>query len=87
MVVADYGLENMEYHFLPRQRYRRDGRWTWRIQREGRKVTEKGDYILGTSRYTFFNTEVREARMHTYHWMVLSEQQGEGPQKNGAYII
>ena len=70
---------------MPKWWYRGGGRWTWRMQREGRKVTGRGDYVLGTSRYTFFNTGVREARMHTHHRMVLAELQGEVPQRNGAY--
>ena len=35
-------------------------------------VTGRGDYVLGTSRHTFFNVDVRVAQMHTDHWMVLA---------------
>ena len=49
------------------------------MQREVRKMKGQEDYVLGTSRYTFFNAGVGEARMHTNHWMVLAELLGEGP--------
>ena len=45
----------------------------------------RGDYVLGTSRYTFFNAGVRDARMHTDHVMVMEELQGNVPQINVAY--
>ena len=33
MVVADYRLEEMTYHFMPRSRYRGDGSCTWWMRR------------------------------------------------------
>ena len=42
-VVVDCGLEDMIYHFLPRWRYRGDGRWTWWVHSEVQKVTGQGD--------------------------------------------
>ena len=44
-VVADCGLEYIIDHFMPRMRYRGDGRWTWRMRREDRQVTGKGEYV------------------------------------------
>ena len=84
-VVADCGLEDMTDHFIPSRRYRGDGRWTWRMRREGRQVTGRGEYVLSTSRHTFFNAGVRETRMHTDHQMVLAVLRGEGAQRNGTY--
>ena len=40
--LADCGLVDITYHFLPRRRYRGDRYWTCRIQREGRKVKGGG---------------------------------------------
>ena len=71
-VVTECGLEYMTSHFMPRKRYIGDGRWTWQMRREDRQVTEQGDYVLGTSRHTFFNAGVREAQLHTYHRMFLA---------------
>ena len=85
MVVAVFGLEDMISHFTLRRRYRVDGRWTWQMRREDRQVTEQGDYVLGTSRHTFFNAGVREARIHTEQRMVLAVCQGEGEHWNGTY--
>ena len=61
----------MTYHFNLRRGYRGDGRWTCRMRRDDRQVMEGGGYILGTGRHIFFSVEVREARMHTDHRMVL----------------
>ena len=33
--LADRGLVSMTDHFMPRQRYRRAGSWTWSMQWEG----------------------------------------------------
>ena len=84
-VVAACGLEDMTDHFIPRRRYRGSGCWTWRMQREGRKVKGRGEYVLGTIRCTFFDAGVIEARVHTEHRMVLAELHGQGSQINGAY--
>ena len=48
-------------------------------------MTGWGDYALGTSTQTFFNAGVRDARMQTYHWMVLPVLRGEVAHQNGAY--
>ena len=54
------------------------------MRREGQQVTENKDYIIGTSRHTFFDAGVREAHMHKYHQMVLADLQGEGAHWNSA---
>ena len=83
MLVEECGMEDMTPHFMPRRSYREDGRWICRMRREDRHVTGRGDYILGMIRHTYFNVGVREARIHTDHWMVLAVLQGEGAQRNG----
>ena len=40
------------------------------MRREDRQVTGRGDYVLDTRRHTFLKARVREARIHTDHWMV-----------------
>ena len=70
-VAAEFGLGDMTDHFIPRRRYRGDGHWKWRMQRKGRQVTGRGDYLLITSRHTFFNSGFRYAWIHTDHKMVL----------------
>ena len=76
-VVADYGLEDMTAHFMPRRRYIWDRLWKWQMRREERQVKGRGYYVLGTSRHTFFNAGVREARIRTDLCMVLVVPQGE----------
>ena len=41
-VLEDSGLVNMNYHFMPRRRYRGAGSWTWKMRREGRQVMGRG---------------------------------------------
>ena len=84
-VVAACGLVDMKLHFMLRRRYRGDGRCTWMMRREDRQVTGRGGYILCTNRHNFFNARIREARMNTYHRMVLAVLRGEGAHRNGGY--
>ena len=84
-VVADCGLEDTTAHFMPRRRYRGEGRWKYWNRREDRQVMGQGYYLLCTSRHTFFNAGVREARMHIDHRMVLEVLRGEGEHRNGTY--
>ena len=85
MVVASCGMQDITEHFIPRMRYRGDGRWTWRMRREDQKLTGRGDYILCTNRHNFFKAGIREARMNIDHRMVLAVLQGEVAQSNCAY--
>ena len=48
-------------------------------------MTGQGYYFIGTSRHTFFNLGVKEARVHTYHRMVLVVLRGGKSHRNGAY--
>ena len=76
--LADSWLANMIAHFMPRRRYREGRCWTWRMRQEGRKVTDRGDYVLSTDRHNFSNAGVREAKLHTDQRMVLVVLRGEG---------
>ena len=56
-VLEDRGLVDMTSHFTPWRWYRGSGCWTWQMQREGRQVMERGDYILIIYRHKFSNAE------------------------------
>ena len=66
--IAKEVLEDMDPHFLPRQRRWCWDRRTWRILRKGNKVWS---YILGTDRRLFGNVSVRDPRHNSDHYMVL----------------
>ena len=70
--LADIGLVNMKSHFMPRRRYRGEGRWMWQMRKEVRQVMERGDSMFSMDRHRLSNTRVREARLLTYQWMVLA---------------
>ena len=38
IVITIHGLTYQAYNFTPRQRYRAEGKWTWRMWREGRPI-------------------------------------------------
>ena len=56
--LADQGLVNTTDHFLPWQLYRGVGEWMWSMQRYGRQVTGRGDYLLSTDRSTLIPPSV-----------------------------
>ena len=62
--LANIGLFDMTDHFMPRRRYRGAGSWTWKMRREGRQVTRRGDYILRLDRDNLVNAGVMEAILH-----------------------
>ena len=62
------------------------GSWTWQKRRECRQVMGRDNYSLSSDRNNFFNARVREARIHTDHWMVLKVLQGEGNLRNRRYV-
>ena len=37
-------------------------------------------------RHIFYNTRMREAQVHTYHWMDLAVIQGKGALRNCRYV-
>ena len=53
MALADQGLVNITDHFLPRRKYRGAGGCPWIMQRDRRRVTGRGNYILSTNRSSF----------------------------------
>lgn len=68
--IADEGLEDMSLHFF-RRRGKRDGR-TWTMARQGRMITSKTDYVLGTDRRAFRNVQTRDPRCNSDHYMVVA---------------
>ena len=84
---ADSRLVDMTAHFRPRRQYRGAESWTWHMRQEGRQVTGRDDYIISSDMYNFYNAGIREARTHTYHWMVLAVILGEGALRNCRYIV
>ena len=85
--LLDSRLVDVKCHFMLRRQYRGAGSWMWQLQREGRQVTGKGDYILSSDRDNFVNAGVREARLFTGDWMVLAVLQGEGALRNSRYVV
>ena len=71
-VLADSRMGDMTAHFMSRWRYRGTESWMWQMRREGRQVTGRGDYIIITDRDNVVNAREIEARLHTYHQMVLA---------------
>ena len=76
--LADRDLVNMTDYFLPRRRYRGESRWTWSMQREGRRATGKGDYILSIDMPIFTNVGLRETRHGTDQRMIVAVLLGKG---------
>ena len=65
------GLEDMAWHFLPREKQWCRDRQTWGMLRKGQVVRYRTDYILGTERRLFRNNTVRDPRHNLDHYMVL----------------
>ena len=53
--IVNYGLVDHTLHFIPRWRYRGKVGWSWRMWRDRRHITGRGDYILGTDHREFYN--------------------------------
>ena len=56
--IAKYGLVYQSLRFIPRRRYIGKGGWSWRICRDGRPITGRGDCILGMDRRYFYNVGI-----------------------------
>ena len=41
--IVNHGLSYQSLHFIPRQRYRGEGGWSWRMWREGKHISVRGD--------------------------------------------
>ena len=70
--MAVSGMTDVTAHFTPIRRYRGTENWTWKMRLEGRTVTGREDYILGSDRYDFIKARIREDRIHKDHQMVLA---------------
>ena len=57
--ITNYRLLYQTLHFVPRQGYRVKGGWPWRMWRDGRPITGRGCYILGTGCRYFYNICIR----------------------------
>ena len=79
------GLVNMIDHFLTRMRYWVAGSWKWSMQREGKRVTGRGEYILSTDRSSFTSAELQETRHVTDHRTILVVPLVEGALCNHNY--
>ena len=74
--TTNHDLEDQTKKFIPWQCYRGEEGWTWNMRREGRTITDREDYILGSYHRDFCNISTREPRVSTYHWIVLVELRG-----------
>ena len=83
--LADRGLVKMTDHFLPRRRYRGAGGWMCSMQRDGKRVTGRGDYILSTDRRSFFNVWMQETSHDRDYRLILVVLQGEVALHNRHY--
>ena len=70
-VIASHGLAYQAWNFSPRRRYRAERNWKWRMWREGKNISGRGDYILGTRQLDFYKVGIMEPRIPTDHRMVL----------------
>ena len=68
-------LEDQKIHFTPRRRY---GGLMGGIWRDGRPVTVRGYFILGSNCQDFYNVSIRKSFVSTYHWIILAELRGFG---------
>ena len=85
-VLSRHGLTDQARHFLPRQKYRAEGDWACRMWREGRPISGRVEYILGTTQQDFSMVGLREPIMPTDHWMVLRLLIGEGVTRHWMYV-
>ena len=70
--LSDYELEDVTRQFTSSQGYRVWGLWTQKMHREGRKVTGRGEYVLGTAHREFKNMGLQDPRIPIDHRMMLS---------------
>ena len=63
---GDMGVEDMSRHYRQRCRRKMQGRWTWRMRREGRWLSSQPDYFLARAgdRMNFKGLLVRSPRHH-----------------------
>ena len=85
IVIVMHGLSEQAHNFTPRRRYLSEGNWTWRMWIEGKPISGRGEYILGTRRKDLYNVGIREPQVPTDHRMVLGELIGEGARVHCRY--
>ena len=61
-VIVNYRLVDQSLHFIPRRRYRGKLGWSWRMWRDRRPITGRGNYILGMDCRYFYNVGIRSSR-------------------------
>ena len=84
--MAEEGLEDMSGHFLQRQKpWLTDGQ-TWDMERGGREVRSRTNYILGTDHLLLQNVTVRYARPNTDHYLVLGCLHIAAPDAHSLYL-
>ena len=76
-LLADCEMVDTTSHYTPWSQYIGGRRSTWHMSQEGRQVTGWRDYLLRMDKHNFYNARVKEAQIHTYHWMVLEVLRGE----------
>ena len=77
--MAEEGLEDMSGHFLQRQKPWLTAGQTWDMERGGREVRSRTNYILGTDSCLLQNVAVRDTRNNTDHYTVLGCLCGSAP--------
>ena len=55
------------------------------MRRDGRPITGRGDYILGTELREFYYVYIKEPRVSMDHRMILAELKGNGVRRNCKY--
>ena len=81
-VIAGHGLTDQARHSVPTRRYQVEGNWMWRMWREGKPISVRGDYISGMTQQDFYNVGIREPIMPTDHRIVLGVLIGEGARRH-----
>ena len=57
------------------------------MQRDGKRVMGRGDFILSTDRRSFFNAGLQETRHGTDHRIILAVLRGEEALRNCCYLM
>ena len=84
--LAAAGLMDMGLHFLPWRKTWFQDRCTWSMQRDGREVQYRTDYILGTDCRFFQDVAVWDTLHHSDHYMVLGCLRGEPVKELTGYL-
>ena len=85
--LTEAGLEDMTAHFLPRRRRWGRERWTWSMEREGKVVRSRTDFILGIDQSLFWNVSMWYPRHNSNHYMVLGCLRSALKKENSKYLM